>query len=66
MKKLLIYLCIALMLVSASFAATGDYVATANFATPCSSGIGVGLAFDGQTFGIAVMDQILTFTGQIP
>ncbi len=48
MKKLLIYLCIALMLVSASFAATGDYVATANFATPCSSGIGVGLAFDGQ------------------
>lgn len=58
MKKLLIYVSIALVLVSASFAATGDLVGQVNFATKCPGGIGVGIAFDGQNLWYSCINSV--------
>ena len=47
MKKLILYFILLVIPVSIAFAATGDLVGSVNFDTPCLSGIGVGIAYDG-------------------
>ena len=47
MRKIFLYFVLLVMPVSIAFAATGDLVGSVHFDTPCSSGIGVGVAFDG-------------------
>ena len=48
MKTIIALLFMLVLLVGAVSAADGDYVATVNFDTKCQSGIGVGIAFDGE------------------
>lgn len=47
MKGEIIYFVTSLVMASVAFGATGDLVDTVSFGTPCSSTVGVGIAFDG-------------------